>query len=128
VPNVDTLHDFKENWTTYENNVWKQDFDLYLSYSNAIQDKNTWKSVNMSDSNSSTGCCANYGPITTAENQWNVWDTPCSEGGNKYGQRNIGLYVTISTGLDFFSPPTSSPTTSLSSSILPNVPLLRTAE
>jgi hypothetical protein len=126
--NVDILHDLKENWTTYENNVWKQDFDLYSSYSNVIQDKNAWKAVDMSDSNSPTGCCANSGPISTTENQWNVWDTPRSEGGNKYGQRNIGLYVAISTGLDSFSPPTSSPTTSLSPSILPNVALLGTAE
>jgi hypothetical protein len=116
--NVDILHDFKEHWTTYENNVWKQDFDLYSSYSNAIQDKNPWKVVDM-NSTEPIGCCANSGPISASENQWNVWDTPRSEGGNKYGQRNIGLYVAMSTGLRPYSSPTSVPTSSMSPSSLP---------
>jgi len=92
--NVDIIHDFKEHWVTYENNVWKDDFDLYSSYSNAINDKNPWKVVDM-DSSEPMGCCAGSGPIVASENQWNIWETPRSEGGNKYGQRNIGLYVAM---------------------------------
>jgi hypothetical protein len=116
--NVDILHDFKEHWITYENNVWKEDFDLYSSYSNAIKDKNAWKVVDM-NSTEPIGCCANSGPISASENQWNVWDTPRNEGGNKYGQRNIGLYVAISTGLSSFSSPTTVPTSSMSPSSYP---------
>jgi len=116
--NVDILHDFKEHWITYENNVWKEDFDLYSSYSNAIKDKNAWKVVDM-NSTEPIGCCANSGPISASENQWNVWDTPRNEGGNKYGQRNIGLYVAISTGLPSFSSPTTVPTSSMSPSSYP---------
>merc|ERR1712157_431536 len=114
--NVDILHDFKEHWTAYENNVWQEDFDLYSSYSNAIKDKHAWKAVDM-NSTAGIGCCGNSGPISASENQWNVWDTPLSEGGNKYGQRNIGLYVAMSTGLRSFSSPTTVPTSSLIPSI-----------
>merc|ERR1711933_329011 len=110
--NVDILHDFKEHWTAYENNVWQEDFDLYSSYSNAIKDKHAWKAVDM-NSTAGIGCCGNSGPVSASENQWNVWDTPLSEGGNKYGQRNIGLYVAMSTGLRSFSSPTTVPTSSM---------------
>merc|ERR1712183_97249 len=115
--NVDILHDFKEHWTAYENNVWKEDFDLYSSYSNAIKDKHAWKVVDMNSTD--IGCCANSGPISASENQWNVWDSPRRIGGNKYGQRNIGLYVAISTGLRPFSNPTTVPTSSMSPSFFP---------
>merc|ERR1712176_384822 len=72
--NVDIIHDFKEHWVTYDNNPWKV--------------------VDM-DSSEPMGCCAGSGPIVASENQWNIWETPRSEGGNKYGQRNIGLYVAM---------------------------------
>jgi hypothetical protein len=92
--NVDIIHDFKEHWVTYENNVWKEDFELYSSYSNAINDKSAWEVVDM-NSTEPMGCCAGSGPISASENQWNIWETARSEGGNKYGQRNIGLYVAM---------------------------------
>merc|ERR1739836_39389 len=80
--NVDILYDVKEHWQEYENNKWGENFDLYSSYSNAINEKYPW----------------------------NVWDTPYynSVNGNTYfGQRSIGFYVAINP---YYGQPTKSPT------------------
>jgi len=107
--NVDILYDVKEHWQEYENNKWGENFDLYSSYSNAINEKYPWK-VTKLDMAVPMGLGLDSGPYSAKDNQWNVWDTPYynSVNGNTYfGQRSIGFYVAINP---YYGQPTKSPT------------------
>merc|ERR1719445_354208 len=44
--NVDILYDVKEHWYQYENNTAYEDFDLFSTYDDAVQNKYAWESVN----------------------------------------------------------------------------------
>merc|ERR1719232_2422418 len=44
--NVDILKDVKENWKEYENNNVHEDFDLFSTYDDALQNKHAWETVN----------------------------------------------------------------------------------
>merc|ERR1712029_687312 len=106
--NVNILHDVKEYWLEYENNTWKEDFELYSSYSNAIQDKDPWEKVDHPYPVSMGGCCAHSGAYEYKHNQWNTWDKPVE--GDRIGQRNIGFFVAMDPPIPTLTP-TKEPTT-----------------
>jgi len=107
--NVDILYDVKEHWQEYENNKWGENFDLYSSYSNAINENNPWKFTKL-DKAVPMGLGFDSGPFRATEDQWNVWDTPYYNSGNGntyFGQRSVGFYVAINPN---YGQPTNSPT------------------
>lgn len=59
-PNVDILHDVKEHWYIYENNTWKEDFELYSTFYDALNDQEPWLDVNANYYN--IGFARNAGP------------------------------------------------------------------
>merc|ERR1719410_2218273 len=89
--NVDILFDVKEHWNQYENNVNREDFDIFSTYDDAIQGKNAWESVNSNYHN--IGFARDSGPDGYVYNQWNVWDTPLF--GEHYGQGSVAFYVAM---------------------------------
>jgi len=107
--NVDILYDVKEHWQEYENNKWGENFDLYSSYPDAINENNPWKFTKL-DMAIPMGLGFDSGPYSAKDDQWNVWDTPYynSANGNTYfGQRSVGFYVAINP---YYGQPTKSPT------------------
>jgi hypothetical protein len=94
--NVDLLKMVKDNWKESENNKLNENFNLFSSYDDALQDKDKWISVNFDYHN--MGFARDSGPYEYVFNQWNVWENPLQ--GRHYGQSSVAFYVAMppSTG------------------------------
>merc|ERR1712107_46627 len=90
-PNVDLINMVKDNWKQYASNTVHEDFDLYSSYDDALQEKNPWHFVNSNYYN--IGFARDSCPEGYVYNQWNVWETPLHN--KHYGQRIIAFYVAL---------------------------------
>merc|ERR1719273_1103490 len=89
--NVDLINMVKDNWSQHANNTVHENFDIFSSYDDALQEKNPWQSVNSNYYN--IGFARDSGPDAYVYNQWNVWETPLHN--KHYGQRTIAFYVAM---------------------------------
>lgn len=87
---VDFLNMVKDNWAESENNKAHENFKLFSTYDDALQDKEAWKTIEFKYKDN-IGFPINGGPDGEVHGQWNVWETPWY---NKYyGQSSIAFYV-----------------------------------
>jgi len=94
-PNVDILDMIKENWKQYENNIAQEDFKLFSTYDDALQDKNHWLSI--STNSNGYGFPRSSGPDGNVYDQWNAWGEPVLKNKRKkaYGQSDVAFYVAV---------------------------------
>jgi hypothetical protein len=94
-PNVDILDMVKENWKQYENNIAQEDFKLFSTYDDALQDKNHWLSI--STNSNGYGFPRSSGPDGNVYDQWNAWGEPVLKNKRKkaYGQSDVAFYVAV---------------------------------
>merc|ERR1711983_534891 len=64
----------KENWKQYENNIAQEDFKLFSTHDDALQDKNHWLSI--STNSNGYGFPRSSGPDGNVYDQWNAWGEP----------------------------------------------------
>jgi len=70
--NLDFLNLFMSNWTSVDNTLGV-DFDLYGSYSDAINGVNSWKVCNYDDPSGAVGFPRDCGPTTLGSGYWNSY-------------------------------------------------------
>jgi len=90
-PNVDLLKMVKDNWKQHENNTVHEDFEIFSTFDDALQDKEPWLSVNSDYYN--MGFPRDSGPDGYVYNQYNVWETPLNN--KHYGQTSVAFYVAV---------------------------------
>jgi len=70
--NLEFLNLFMSNWTSV-NNTLGVDFDLYGSYSDAINGVNAWKVCNYDDPSGAVGFPRDCGPTALGSGYWNTY-------------------------------------------------------
>jgi len=92
--NVDILDMVKENWKLYENNTAHEDFEIFSTYDDALQDKNPWLTI--STNSNGYGFPRSSGPDGYVYDQWNAWGEPVMKGRKRrYGQSSVAFYVAV---------------------------------
>jgi len=90
--NVDLLNVVKKYWYQFENNYHQQDWNLFSTYEDAINDINPWEWINGNDWH--VGFPRDSGPKYRVNSNWNTW------GDDKmHGQSNVAFYVAMPSSI-----------------------------
>jgi hypothetical protein len=89
-PNVDILHDVKEEFKSYENSEWGSDWNLFSSLDDALLEKEPWLHFEDLRRNFVGFPSSKSGqhPNTRISNIYNTWN-------GRKGQKDVAFYVAI---------------------------------
>lgn len=90
--NVDLLNVVKKYWHQFENNYHQQDWNLFSTYENAVNDINPWEWINGNDQ--WVGFPRDSGPKYRVNSNWNTWGDE-----KMHGQSNVAFYVAMPSSI-----------------------------